>query len=109
MSIDAQPELHELQLLKCGHEEKVRIIEKVTPTWKNLAIALRFDAARIRTIENDHRSSDEACQDMFMRWLAGEHDLASPCTWQTLVKCLDDAGLKHIADSLRNTLKQKLP
>lgn len=105
-SIDAQPELHELQLLKCVHERKARVIEKVAPTWKRLAIALQFDTARIKTIEKDHRSSVDACLDMFMRWQKGEHDLASPCTWRTLVECLDSARLTDIADSLRKTLNQ---
>ena len=106
MSIDAQPKLHELQLLECVHERNVRVIEKVSPTWKTLAIALQFDPAIIRAIEKDHRSSIEACQDMFMRWLSGEHNLASPCTWHTLVKCLNRAGLTDTADSLRKILKQ---
>ena len=106
MSIGAQPKLHELQLLECVHERKVRVIEKVTPTWKTLAIALQFDTARIDTIERDNRLSVDACRDMFMRWLREEHDLASPCTWRTLVNCLNHAGLTDLAGSLRKTLQQ---
>ena len=106
MSTDAQPQLHELQLLEGVHERKVRVIEEVTPIWKKLAIELKFNAARIETIERDHRLSVDACRDMFMRWLRGEHDLASPCTWRTLVNCLNRAGLTDVADSLRKTLKQ---
>ena len=105
--IDAQPKLHELQLLEGVHGGKVRVMERVAPDWKDLAIALRFDQSRIKTIERDYKSStEEACKEMFMRWLRGEHDLASPCTWCTLVKCLNHAGLTDIANSLRKILEQ---
>ena len=79
-----QPKLHELQLLEGVDGRKVRVVERVAPDWKDLAIALGFDQSRIKTIEKDYRGSmEEACQEMFMRWLAGEHDLAQPCTWDT--------------------------
>lgn len=82
-------------------------MERVAPDWKDLAIAFGFDQSRIKTIERDYKSSmEEACKEMFMRWLKGEHDLASPCTWRTLVKCLDRARLTDIANSLRKTLEQ---
>ena len=85
---------------------KVRVIERVAPDWKDLAIALGFDQSRIKTIGKDYRGSmEEACQEMFMRWLDGEHDL-QPCTWDTLIKCLRRAAFGSVADSLREILKQ---
>ena len=77
----------------------------VAPDWKSLAIALRFDEPRIKIIEKDYRASyEEACQEMFIRWLNGEHDLAAPCTWDTLIRCLKHAGLTKVVDCLRKTL-----
>ena len=81
-------------MLEGVHGRKVRVIENVAPHWQALAVALRFDQSRIKIIEEDYKSSTEkACQEMFMRWLRGEHDLASPCSWCTLLKCLSRAGL----------------
>ena len=101
-----QPKLHELQLLEGVDGRKVRVIERVAPDWKDLAIAVGFDQSRIKTIEKNYRGSmEEACQEMFMRWLDGEHDLAQPCTWDTLIKCLRRAGFNDIANSLRTILR----
>ena len=86
---------------------KVRVIERVAPDWKDLAIALGFDQSRIKTIEKDYRGSmDEACQEMFMRWLDGEHDLTQPCTWNTLINRLKRAAFIDVANSLRVIFKQ---
>ena len=105
--IGDQPKLHELQLLEGVDGRKVRVIERVAPDWKDLAIALDFDQYRIKTMEKDYRASmEEACQEMFMRWLAGGHDLAQPCTWDTLIKCLRRAGFMDVANSLRTILRQ---
>ena len=107
MAIDAQPKLQDLQLLEGNHGRIIRVMERVAPDWKELAIALGFDQSRIKTIEKDNKSStEEACWEMFMRWLKGEHDLASPCTWYTLVKCLNRAGLRDIANCLKKILEQ---
>ena len=105
--IAVQPKLHELQLLEGVDGRKVRVIERVAPDWKDLAIALGFDQSRIKTIEKDYRTnSEEACQEMYMRWLDGEHDLTQPCTWDTLIKCLRRAGFNDVANSLRTILRK---
>ena len=102
-----RPTLHELQLLEGVDGRKVRIIERVAPDWKDLAIALGFDQSRIMIIEEDCRGRVErASQEMFMRWLDGEHDLVQPCTWDTLIKCLRRAAFGDVANSLRAILKQ---
>jgi hypothetical protein len=102
-----RPTLHELQLLEGVDGRKVRVIERVAPDWKDLAIALGFDQSRIKTIEKDYRGSmEEACQEMFMRWLDGEHDLAQPCTWDTLIKCLRRAAFIDVASNLRAILNK---
>ena len=105
--IGDQPKLRELQLLEGVDGKKVRVIERVAPDWKDLAIALGFDQSRIKTIEKNYRGSmEEACTEMFMRWLAGEHDLAQPCTWDTLIKCLRRATFIDVANSPRTILRQ---
>jgi hypothetical protein len=49
---------------------------------------------------NDH-------QKMFMRWLDGGHDLAQPCTWDTLIKCLRHAAFIDVVNRVREILKQR--
>ena len=102
-----RPKLHELQLLEGVDGRKVRVVERVASDWKDLAIALGFDQSRIMIIEEDCRGRVErASQEMFMRWLDGEHDLVQPCTWDTLIKCLRRAAFGSVADNLSAILKQ---
>ena len=104
-----RPTLHELQLLEGVDGRKIQVIERVAPDWKDLAIALGFDQSRIMIIEEDCRGRVERArpsQEMFMRWLDGEHDLVQPCTWDTLIKCLRRAAFGDVADSLSAILKQ---
>lgn len=101
-----QPQLHELQLLEDSDGHKVRVIERVAPDWKFLATALGFDGSRIEIIERDYgRNVEEACHNLFMRWLNGEHDLQPP-TWGTLIQSLTQAGLDDVAKSLKKILRQ---
>ena len=102
---DVWPKLGELQLLEDHDGHKIRVIERVAPDWRFLATALGFDKARIKIIERDYGriSVEEACQEMFIRWLNGEHDL-KPSTWGTLIQCLTQAGLNDVARSLKKIL-----
>ena len=100
------PKLRELQLLEGVDGRKVRVIETVAPYWTKLAVELGFDQSRIMILEKDYQdSTEEACRAMFMRWLDGGHDLAQPCTWDTLIKCLRRAGFNDVASSLRTILR----
>ena len=57
-----QPKLYELQLLEGVDGRKVRVIERVAPDWKDLAIALGFDQFRIMIIDEDYQGRVErAC------------------------------------------------
>ena len=100
------PELHELQLLKLDNgRESVRIMERVTPKWKQVAIALGFNGSRIEAVDMGafHQPGD-ACLKMFTDWLAGGHDLQPP-TWDVLIQSLTAANLTDIADLLNGTIE----
>ena len=100
------PKLHELQFLEDSDGHKIRIIEKVAPKWKFLAAALGFEGSKIEIIEKNYgKDIEEACLNMFMRWLKGEHDLKPP-TWGTLIQCLTQAGLDDVTRTLRKILRQ---
>ena len=108
MVTDVRPKLDELQFLEGRDGHKIRVIQRVAPDWRFLAAVLGFDEARIKIIEKDYGriSIEEACQEMFIRWLNGEHDLKSS-TWGTLIQCLTQAGLDDVARSLKKILAAK--
>jgi hypothetical protein len=97
-----KPELYELQLLEFDEgRESLRIMERVTPKWKQVAIALGFNGSRIEAIEMGAlRQPEDACLKMFTEWLAGGHDLRPP-TWDALIHSLGAANLTEIADLLK--------
>ena len=96
------PKLYELQLLEFDKgRESVRIMERVTPKWKQVAIALGFNGPRIEAIEMGAPwRPEDACLKMFTDWLAGGHDLRPP-TWDVLIQSLRAANLPEITDLLK--------
>ena len=97
--------MDELQLLKFPDGTELRIMEKVAPKWKQVAIALGFDGARIETIEMGAlRQPEDASLKMFTGWLAGSHDLKTR-TWDVLIQSLRAAKLMEIADLLNHTIE----
>jgi hypothetical protein len=93
-----KPELYELQLLKFDKgRELLRIMERVTPKWKQVAVALGFNGSRIEAIEMGAlRQPEDACLKMFSDWLSGGHDLKPP-TWDALIQSLRATKLPKIA------------
>ena len=104
--LGTKPELHELQLLKFDEGRKlVRIMEGVTPKWKQVAIALGFNGSRIEAIEMGVlRQPADACLKMFTDWLDGGHDLQPPI-WNVLIQSLRAANLTEIADLLNHSIE----
>jgi hypothetical protein len=100
-NLGEKPELYELQLLEFDEgKESLRIMERVTPKWKQVAIALGFNGSRIEAIEMGAlRQPEDACLKMFSDWLSGGHDLKPP-TWDALIQSLRAAKLPEIAELL---------
>ena len=100
-----RPLLRQLQLLEGRGGRKVRVRDSVAPYWKELAIALGFDGPRIEVIDQkSHRNPEEACREVFIRWLDGDYDL-KPVTWDSLIRCLIHAGLVDVADLLKEIVR----
>ena len=77
----------------------------MAPEWDEVAVALGFDGARIKTMKMGiHYQPRKACLEMFTEWLAGGHDLKSP-TWDVLIHSLRAANLTVIADLLSRTIE----
>jgi hypothetical protein len=80
-------------------------MKEVAPEWDEVAVALGFDGARIKTIKmGAHYQPREACLDMFTEWLNGGRDLQPP-TWDVLIQSLIAANLRKIADLLSRTIE----
>ena len=89
-------------MLELSGGKKLRIMESVAPQWKQMAVALGFSVARIKSIEKgEHYQPDDASFEIFSRWLEGEHDLKPP-TWEVLIQCLMQANILDIAKMLNN-------
>ena len=96
------PKIFELQLLKSTEFDgnEIRIMEAVAPKWKQVAIALGFNEARIEIIEmGSCYQPEDACLKMFSLWLAGGHNLKSP-SWEVLIHSLRAANLTELANLL---------
>ena len=99
---DNLPKLHELQYLEGSDKQVVRVIQSVATNWKKVALALKFDRERIDIIERDtFHKNEEASSEMLSRWLAGGHDLRTPVTWATLIRCLRETMMSKTAEKLK--------
>ena len=97
--------MQELQLLKFPDGNHLRIKETVTPKWKEVALSLGFNEARIETIEmGAYYQPGNACLKMFTGWLDGGHDL-KPATWDALIQSLKDVKLTETASLLGSTIE----
>ena len=80
-------------------------MEEVAPEWDEVAIALGFDGARIRTIKmGAYYQPAKACLEMFTDWIDGGHDLKPP-TWDVLIRSIRAAKLTEIAAFLNCTIE----
>jgi hypothetical protein len=80
-------------------------MKEVAPEWDEVAVALGFGGARIKTIKmGAHYQLREACLEMFTEWLDGGRDLQPP-TWDSLIQSLTAANLTGIADLLSRTIE----
>ena len=102
-SAGTKPTLPELQFLEVfNRQEPLRIMESVARCWKQFAIFLGYDCARIGIIQESlHYQPEGATLEMFSRWLQGDHDL-KPVTWKSVIEGLKIVRLTNIVNVLSN-------
>jgi hypothetical protein len=100
-----KPKLHHLDILKSRDGRKIRIIESVASKWEKLAVSLGFEVTRISNIKSGaFFHVEDACFNMFIRWLNGAHDLIPP-TWCNLIHCLEETNeFKNLARDVKEAL-----
>ena len=84
---------------------EIRIIESVASEWEKLAIRFGFEETRIYNIRRGaFFQIEDACFNMFTRWLKGEHNLKAP-TWYNLIQCLEETSkFKNLARDVKDAL-----
>ena len=98
--IDDIPKLHELDLFEqCSLI--IRIIDRVAPKWKEVALRLHFKDHYIQVIEMKcYHQPVSACRTMFTQWLEGNG--RKPTSWKTLIIALKEAKLCTLAEEVQN-------
>ena len=98
---------------KDGSRKKLRIIEWITAhksaKCNDFAQMLLNDRVTVMKLCKRHNDDDEFVQAAFNKWLSrdddDEEEDSIPCTWEALVKCVDDAGLnRDLLKELRNNV-----
>ena len=83
----------------------VKIIEQVASQWEQLAYALQFSSAVVKTIERDNtKDCTAACTELLHRWVCGAEGTRQPISWATLIESLRDCDFTVLARDLDNVL-----
>ena len=90
----------QLDLLGKG-QEKLSLIEEVSPDWEKVASRLGLSDHVVRIIKYDtiQFGCEKSCRESFRRWLDGKG--YQPITWERLIEALVDADRCTLADRLQ--------
>ena len=102
VGLDKTPEPEDLLWFE-QDGKSVRVIPRVAADWEEIALCLGIERYILRTIKRDHGTScEDACTDMFQRWLRGEGK--GPKTWRTIVCALEDIHDNETAVAVKQVL-----
>ena len=111
-AVSCRPTMNDLIMLKRkdGSRKKLQIIRWITShkstQCDDFAQMLLNDPLTVRELHKRHDNDDEFVRAAFSRWLNrdddDEEEESIPCTWEALIKCVDDAGLdRNLVKELR--------
>ena len=93
---------------KQGKKQRVHIVEKIAPQWKEVGILLNFSISIIDSIATScHHKPVECSTELLTKWLQGyntDSKDSSPKTWETLLEVMRDAHLGELANELESIL-----
>ena len=104
-STDMKPSMAQLTMLKNAKGEKVEIIKTIAPDWTEVGFLMDLDpkGRKIANIEAEHALKRNGpvvcCREMFTLWLD-----RPDATWGNLIKLLDDAEQKDLAERVKDAL-----
>ena len=82
----------------------MRIIQDGASKWEFIATRLYFDVGMINQISRDSCDRQQACRNVFAKWLSGVDGLREPRTWSTVIKALKEADLGQLAEGLETAI-----
>ncbi len=105
---DRKPELFELEYLEnLNGTLSVQIIDRVQGRWQTLIGYFRLPPHTKEAILGMRDFNPEnACREVFQRWLDGGDELLSPKDWNTVIKVLHRIGKSSLADELQSILTE---
>ncbi len=105
---DRKPKLFELEYLENSNGTlSVQIIDRVQGRWKALIGYFGLPPHTKEAILGMRDFSPEnACREVFRRWLDGGDELLSPKDWNTVIEVLRRIGKSSLADDLRSVLTE---
>lgn len=112
-----RPTMNELITMDCkdGSGEKLQIIRWITshPSTQcsDFALMLLQHSPTVRELRKRHgNDDDEFVRAVLRQWLSRDDDdilePSVPCTWESLIKCVEDAGL---AGEFFKLLRENVP
>ncbi len=105
---DRTPKLFELEYLENSNATlSVQIIDRVQGQWQALIGYFGLPPHTKKAILGMRDFSPEnACREVFRRWLDGGDELLSPKDWNTVIEVLHRIGNSSLADELRSILTE---
>ncbi len=88
-----------------GKKQKLRIIDEVSPKWRDASSLLGLTPAHTQRIEMNYSRVEDRCQEVFHVWLSNEEEATSyPSTWEGLIELLEDMELSALAKEIQTVV-----
>ncbi len=88
-----------------GKKQKLRIIDEVSPKWREASSLLGLTPAHTQRIEMNYPRVEDRCHEVFHVWLSNEEeDTSYPSTWEGLIELLEDMELSALAKEIQTVV-----
>ena len=92
-------------MLRTPQGEKVQIIKRMAPFWRDLGSLMDFDrgGTELATIDSRHRGDPkECCRAVFQHWVNGNG--VKPHSWRKLIELINDCDQEVLAQEIQSAL-----
>ena len=88
-----------------GEKKKVRIIDKASHKWKDIASLLSDDANITSVLEQTHHGDPSEClKEAFTKYFINKKSKRYSQDWDGVIDLLDDVGLEALAEEVKYAL-----
>lgn len=98
---DEKPKEWELENLG---PKPVNIVARVQADWRRLMSHFHIESYEDTDLK---MTAQDACRDVFQKWLHGGNELLSPKSWKTLIGVLKKIGYGALADEVKAILLEQ--